>query len=294
MSTIDRYHAVLYNGHRMPLMSVGTYKINSKEETFSVVDNALRLGYRSFDTARVYNNEQHLGPALTHLLAKHHLTREDVFITSKLGPNDQGKEASRQAILKSLSLLHTSYIDLYLIHWPGAHGLKVDSDVNAVLRRESWEVMQEFCRQGVLKSIGVSNYTQQHLAQLLQHSTIKPALLQTECHPHLPQNSLRSYCTNNNILFQAYSSLGTTTQHNQLLRDERVVDVAGKCAKSPAQVLLKWALQLNMGVIPKSTNPVHMQENIESFEFELSEGDMKDLSTINNNTHYCWDPSSVV
>ncbi|XP_042370499.1 uncharacterized oxidoreductase YtbE-like, partial [Plectropomus leopardus] len=158
---------LLNNGVQMPILGLGTYRLVGSGNIYQAVDAALAAGYRSFDSAAVYRNEADLGRALKELLPKHGLTREDVFITSKLGPKDQGERAM-EGVLHSLSQLDLGYIDLYLIHWPGTQGLVVADQHNPGNRAQSWATLEELHAQGKLKAIGVSNYTPAHMRELMQ------------------------------------------------------------------------------------------------------------------------------
>ncbi|XP_053198900.1 glyoxal reductase-like [Scomber japonicus] len=280
---------LLNTGVQMPLLGLGTYKLRGSEDVYRAVDAALASGYRAFDSAAVYRNEAELGRALRELLPKHGLTREDVFITSKLGPKDQGEKAM-QGALHSLSQLDLGYIDLYLIHWPGTQGLVVADQRNPVNRAQSWVALEELHAQGKLKAIGVSNYTPAHMRELMQSCKVPPAVLQVEFHPQMCQAELRSVCKEFGVCFQAYSSLGI----GNLLTDPVVMEVAKNCERTPAQVLLRWAVQQGVPVLPKSSHPDRIKDNARLFDFTLSDTDMNRLSALDCVHKYCWDPSEVV
>lgn len=284
----------LYNGALMPLLGLGTYQLVGKQIVANTVNAALTAGYRLIDTASVYRNETDIGSAITGLVGSHQLSRSDIFITSKLGPKDHGSGKCHEACLRSLQALGVESIDLYLIHWPGVQGLKPNDERNKELRRQSWSDLEKLYEQGVIKSIGVSNYTRDHLEELLQYCRFKPAVLQMEFHPHLVSTCLVEFCRQNDICVQAYSSLGTSSVDNKLLTDPVVTEVASECGRSNAQVLLRWSVQQHIGVLPKSVNPKHIEENAQIFDFQLSADHMSRLGGINHNVHYCWDPSSVL
>ncbi|CAG05741.1 unnamed protein product [Tetraodon nigroviridis] len=252
------------------------------------VDAALAAGYRAFDSAAVYRNESDLGQALKELLPKYGLTREDVFITSKLGPKHQG-EGAKEAALRSLAQLGVDYLDLYLIHWPGTQNRPVSDQRNPGNRARSWAALEELHAQGKLRAIGVSNYTPAHMRELMQNCKVPPALLQVEFHPQLCQTELRRVCQEYGVCFQAYSSLG----RGDLLNDPVVLEVARNCERPPAQVLLRWAVQQGVPVLPKSSNPDRIRGNMEIFDFDISVPDMEKLSALDCNHRYCWDPSEV-
>ncbi|XP_015229312.1 PREDICTED: uncharacterized oxidoreductase MSMEG_2408/MSMEI_2347-like [Cyprinodon variegatus] len=278
----------LNTGLQMPVLGLGTYKLCDPEDVHRAVDAALSAGYRAFDSAAVYRNEADLGKALRELLPKYGLTRKDVFITSKLGPKDQGEKAMEGA-LHSLSQLDLEYIDLYLIHWPGTQGLAVADERNPGNRAQSWASLEELHGQGKLRAIGVSNYTPAHMRELMQSCKVPPAVLQVEFHPRLCQPELRSLCKESGVCFQAYSSLGK----GELLTDPVVLEVAENCKRTPAQVLLRWAVQQGIPVLPKSSNPDRILQNAEVFDFSLSDTDISRLSALDCGHRFCWDPSGV-
>lgn len=283
----------LLSGHQMPLVGLGTFKITGYENVFKAIEAALACGYRSFDTASVYRNEIDIGRAFKELLPKFSLQRQDIFITSKLGPAEQGLTNAPKALQGSLQRLDCEYLDLYLIHWPGAHKLKPEDKMHKGLRAESWAEMEKAYKKGEVKSLGVSNYLPSHLEELLSTCQIKPSVLQIEYHPHLIQADIKSLCDNHQIHLQAYSSLGTSSPDNALIKDPKVQEISQNIHKSPAQVLLRWAVQQNIGVLPKSTNPAHIAENIDIFSFSLSEDHMAALCQLDHKVHYCWNPAQV-
>lgn len=274
----------------MPILGLGTYMLCSADEVRQAVDAALAAGYRAFDSAAVYQNEVELGQALKELLPKYGLTREDVFITSKLGPKDQGEKAM-EAALHSLSQLDLGYIDLYLIHWPGTQGRVVTDQRNPENRAQSWATLEELHAQGKLKAIGVSNYTPGHMKELMQSCKVPPAVLQVEFHPQLCQTELRRVCEEQGVCFQAYSSLGK----GELVNNPVVMEVAKGCGRTPAQVLLRWAVQQGVPVLPKSSKPDRIKANVQVFDFTLSDTDMGRLSALDCGQKWDpWDPSDVV
>lgn len=282
----------LNNGVQIPAIGLGTFQMRSVPEDDVIhrtIDHALQFGYRLIDTAAVYGNEADIGRSLKELLPKYGLSRKDIFITSKLSPRDHGFDSAEKACMKSLESLDCEYLDLYLIHWPGVQKLKREDPKNAELRRKSWQALEKLYKGGLLRSIGVSNYTIDHLDELLQFATVVPAVLQVEFHPKLYQKKLYEYCKSKGIWLQAYTSLG----QGRLLDEEAVRSIAAQYNKSTAQVLLKWALQHGVGIIPKSVRAQHIQDNISVTEFELSVDDMETLDKMNTDTHFCWDPTGV-
>ncbi|XP_050418734.1 glyoxal reductase isoform X1 [Patella vulgata] len=285
---------ILNNGVKMPIIGLGTFKIKGSELVKTSLESAVAAGYRAIDTAGVYKNEVDIGRSINDILPQHGLTRSDIFITSKLGPKDHGKEKCRAACLKSIADLQCEYLDLYLIHWPGGQGLQPSDIKHKQLRQGSWQAMEDLYEEGKIRAIGVSNYLQRHLEELLEYCRVRPVVLQVEYHPHLVQHQLVEFCKKNKITFQAYSSLGTSDTENKLLKDEVVNRIAKSLSKTSAQILLRWAVQQNIGVIPKSTNINHLQENIDIFSFSLSDDDMKSLTSLNQSQHYCWNPECVL
>ncbi|KAM4017183.1 putative oxidoreductase YtbE isoform 2-T2 [Anomaloglossus baeobatrachus] len=272
----------------MPLLGLGTFRLRGLENLLLAVDAALECGYRSFDTAAVYRNEADLGHALRQLLPKYGLARSDIFITSKLSPADLGQGA-RDACLKSLAELGVEYLDLYLVHWPGKQGLRSDDARNQAAREESWKALEGLYQTGTIKALGVSNYTEAHLAQLIGSCSVPPAVLQVECHPRLPQTALLNWCNKNGVHLQAYSSLGC----GDLLGDVEVCKVANMHGRTPSQVLLRWALQQGVGVIPKASAPTRIKENIKVWDFQLRKEEAELLEGGGSEKRYCWDPTGV-
>ncbi|XP_061180370.1 glyoxal reductase-like [Saccostrea echinata] len=287
-------NVTLRNGNCMPFVGLGTFKIRGKEDVYRTLKAALETGYRSVDTAAVYRNEAEIGQSLHELLPTNQLKRSDIFITSKLGPKDQGEGTCYSACLKSLSSLGCQYLDLYLIHWPGTQGKKPDDSGQCELRLGSWKDLIQLQKEGKVKNIGVSNFLKHHIQELYDKTGVYPEVLQTEHHPHLVQTDLIQFCKETGIFYQAYSSLGTTTQDNQILTDPVVLEVSRKLKKSVSQILLRWAVQQGIGVLPKSCNPKHIQENIDVFSFQIPEEDMHSLNSLNRGRHYCWNPKDIV
>ncbi|KAI5096754.1 hypothetical protein C0J45_13648 [Silurus meridionalis] len=279
----------LNSGTQLPLLGLGTYKLHTYEELYKSVSAALDAGYRAFDTAAAYGNEGYLGQVIRELLPKHGLARSDVFLISKLGPESHGPRA-KEGCLRSLQQLGCEYIDLYLVHWPGVVGLDPADPLHARYRLQSWSVLEELYDSKKFKAIGVSNYTTRHLLELLESCRVPPAVLQMECHPKLVQKQLRDICKEAGIHFQAYSSLGK----GALLKDPEVKDVAESCGRTPAQVLLRWAVQQDISVLPRSSQPLLVQQNSKIFDFELSENEMLRLCALNCGTRYCTRDSTSI
>lgn len=273
----------LNNGNYLPAVGFGTWLIKGDEKTLKVMDMALEAGYRLFDTAAMYGNEDEIGKALKKLLPKHNLSRNDVFITTKLYPSDQGEKAF-EAIKTSLKKLDCDYIDLYLIHWPGTYGVSSRSKENAILRDISWQQMVRAVNLGLIKNIGVSNYTVNHLKELLSNNHgIKPVVNQVEWHPFCHQKNLYDFCKKENIQLQAYQSLGGEG-NGDLLGNKVIKGIANKLGKNPGQILLRWSVQQNVAVIPKSQTRDRIISNME-LDFTIPDDLMNTLSTMKQNKY---------
>ncbi|CAH0720026.1 unnamed protein product, partial [Brenthis ino] len=285
---------VFRNGVKMPAVGLGTYRVRDNEVLHRAIDYALGAGYRLFDTAAVYHNEKFLGNALRQLLPKHGLVREDVFITTKLSPSDLGGEFVQNAFETSLQNLGFDYIDLYLIHFPGAARINAQNPRNAALRVETWDAFTKLYEQGKVKAIGVSNFTVKHLSQLAEGSNVLPMVNQVEWHPHYYQTDLLNYCESNNIRLQAYCSFGgLAISNNSLVDDPIIKDISRTYQVTPAQVLLAWAIQKGVAVIPKSTNEHRIKENIQ-INFRLSQNDLSLINSLGSiNCKYAWDPNPI-
>ncbi|CAH0578181.1 unnamed protein product [Chrysodeixis includens] len=287
----------LNNGLSMPSVGLGTYRVRSPEVIMKMVDEALSAGYRLFDTAAVYRNEGHLQKAFTTLLPKHGLDRDDIFITTKLSPADHGSpDAVKKAYNQSLHNLGIDYADLYLIHFPKAPKYTNDDKRNTELRHSTWSGMVELYDNGLVNSIGVSNFTVDHLTQLMKvNHRVVPTVNQVEWHPFYYQTELLEFCKKNDIVLQAYCSLGGASMNSdELLNHPCVTKIARKLEVSNAQVLLGWALQQDIAIIPKSTTPEHIRQNI-ALNFTISSEDMLILNDLGSQKiKYAWDPSGVV
>jgi len=282
-------YTVLNTGYKMPLLGLGTFQIKSQADVELSVTCALDSGYKLIDTAAVYKNEVAIGACLPKILQEYGMSREDIFITTKLGPQHLGGDAVK-GLNESLKNLGVTYVDLYLIHWPGRQGLKQESEENKVLRKEAWLALNEvYQASSKIRSLGVSNYTLQHLKEMESYSKIVPAVVQNEFHPDFQEVHVREYCQMKKIHFQAYSSLGQA----KLLCDQRFETTALNHGKSVPQILLRWALQNGCGVIPKSSNPVHIKENINIADFCLSYGEMSAISNCSKNVKFAWNPKGV-
>lgn len=254
----------------MPLLGFGTWKLVG-DEAYEAVTTALQAGYRHIDTAMIYRNEKEVGRAIK----DSGIAREDLFVTTKLWNDDHNKVA--EAMDSSLQKLGLQYVDLYLMHWPEE------------TRLQAYKDMEKLLEAGKTKAIGVSNFTIRHLDELLSSTSIVPAVNQVEFNPFLNQQELVRYCQEKDIVFEAYCPLARA----RYLNDERLVKLAGKYQKTPAQILLRWSVQQNIVVIPKSSNEGRIKENLNIFDFELHDTDMQEMNTWNENARYCSDPTDM-
>ncbi|CAG8464947.1 27173_t:CDS:2 [Gigaspora margarita] len=295
MNSIPKF--VLNNGITIPSLGLGTYRIIDPETVEFVIKNAISSGYRLIDSAIGYRNEETIGKVVNELIkdTSMNLKREDFFITSKLPPKDQGYENCRQAFLSSLQRFNMDYFDLFLIHWPGTQKLKPSDPKHAINRKASYKALEELYTSGKIRAIGVSNYTHRHLTDLLSYCTIIPAVLQVELHPLYYQKELIDLCKEHKIQVQAYSSLGEGKLVNGEIEIPVIKDIAKKNNVSVAQILLRWGYQHGFIVIPKSVKAERIKENLNIFEFELSNEDMEALDSLGKSqtTKFCWDPTDI-
>jgi diketogulonate reductase-like aldo/keto reductase len=264
----------LNNGIEMPVFGLGTYQAGRGEETRNAVGVALNTGYRLLDTASIYGNERDVGIAVR----ESGIPREDIFVTTKLWNSDHGYEPALSACEASLKRMGLSYVDLYLIHWP-VRGL----------RKESWKALEVLLEKGKCRAIGVSNYMERHLIELLGDSSVVPAVNQVEFHPYLYLKELSEFCMSRGIFLEAYSPL---TQ-GEMLDDPKLVELASRYSKTTAQILIRWSLQRGAVVIPKSSRKKRIIENANVFDFSISDGDMRILDSFDKNMHTSWDPSRI-
>ncbi|MAW92950.1 MAG: aldo/keto reductase [Euryarchaeota archaeon] len=267
----DQLYKTMNDGHKIPVVGLGTWKSEPGDSTYNAVLASINAGYRHIDTARAYDNESDVGRAVNDA----EVPRDDLFITTKLWNKDQGYQTALEACEKSLARLDCDYIDLYLIHWP----LKE-------LRNDSWRAFIELQEKGLCKSIGVSNFTIDNLKELEAKYGILPAINQVEFHPYHYQKELLEYCNFKNIIIEAYSPL----VHAKRMDEPRLVAISDELSKTPAQVLIRWAMQRGMVVLPKSVNQNRIIENFAVFDFEISDSLMKRLDDLDERFVTCWDP----
>jgi len=272
----------LNNGHTIPSIGFGTWKCNGNEAV-NAVQNALDAGYRHIDTAAMYQNEQEIGLAIEQTA----IARGELFITSKLKPQQRGYKTSLKAFEKTITDLEVSYLDLYLIHWPAnAKGYDNWKKVNS----DTWKAFEELQQQGKIKSIGVSNFLPHHLDALMETATVTPAVNQIEYHPGYMQADVVAYCYAKNILIEAWSPLG----RGAVLQNEIITSIARKYQKSPAQICIKWCLQNGTLPLPKSVTPARIKTNIDVFDFTLEEADMNAINELPQTGYSGLHPDEIV
>ena len=269
----------LNNGVEIPYLGVGVFQVKDGDEAVNAVCWAIEAGYRHIDTAPAYRNEKSVGQAIH----QSGIDRKELFVTTKLAIDDMRQGTQMKGFERSLSLLQLDYVDLYLIHWPMTGK-----------NRDSWGIMEEICKSGRARAIGVSNFVGFHLDKLLEDAKIVPAVNQIELHPHFSQQLLAAYCEKLGIAVEAWSPLGGTG--GNLLDDPVLKKIAEKYKKSVAQVVLRWELQSGIITIPKSTHQTRIKDNTELYDFELSAADMKainDMDKAPKPLGMGWDPNKI-
>ena len=264
----EQTRLTLNDGNTIPQFGFGTYMIEGDGETEKDCSEALSLGYRHIDTAHAYQNERGVGEAVR----KSGIPREDVWVTSKLWPSEYGEGVTSEAIDKMLDRLGTGYIDLLLLHQQFGDYMG------------AWKDMERTVKDGRVRSIGLSNFESDRLEQVLGAAEIKPSILQVECHPYYPQRELRKRIAPYGTVIECWYPLGHGDKG--LLGDPTIVALAEKYGKSPAQIILRWDIQEGNIVIPKTLNTEHMAQNIDLFDFELTEGDMESIANMDSGTRY--------
>jgi len=263
----------LRNGKKIPPIGLGTYSL--KGETLRVImSEALAMGYRLFDSATFYENEAEMGEIL-HTSA---IPREDIFIVSKVWNTDQGYETTLKSVESSLRRLQTDYIDLYLIHWPVP-----------VIRQETWRALQHLYKEGKLQAIGVCNYYIPHLEEMMRTADIPPMVNQIELSPYLYLPEVLEFCAQFGIVIQAYAPL----TNGYKLHDPKLLQIAQRYEKTPAQILLRWSLQHGAIPIPKSAHVDRIRQNFDVFNFSLTKDDMALLDSFHIDLHTDWNPTDV-
>jgi diketogulonate reductase-like aldo/keto reductase len=268
---VTRAAVPLPGGGSIPQVGLGVWQTPRGEVTRQAVETALRLGYRHVDTARIYGNERDVGAAVR----ASGLPRAQVFVTTKLWNDDQGYDRALRAFDASLERLGLDYVDLYLLHWP-VPGKRLDS----------WRALERLHEEKRARAIGVSNFLTRHLDELLAHARVAPAVDQIEVHPFLQQRDTRAACARHGIVVEAYSPL----THGLRLDHPVVTAAAARIGRTPAQVLLRWAIQHGMVVLPKSAREARIRENAAIYDFSLDAEAMRALDACDEGLATGWDP----
>jgi diketogulonate reductase-like aldo/keto reductase len=263
----------LHNGVEMPRFGLGVYKMTDREEAIQAMTTAIDTGYIAIDTASLYNNEVEVGEAVK----ASNVRREDLFITSKVWNADQGYDETLRAFDTSLKKLDMDYLDLYLTHWavPGKF-------------KDTYRAIERLYDEKLLRATGVSNHQIHHLEEIFATANVKPMVNQIEVHPYLTQVEVRDFCTANNIAVTAWSPLA----RGKIIDDATITSIGQKYGKSPAQVVIRWHLQLGNIVIPKSVTPSRIKANAQVFDFELTNEDMQLISALNKDERTGADPDN--
>jgi diketogulonate reductase-like aldo/keto reductase len=264
----------LPDGNKIPQIGLGLWKVKDQAEFNTAFEAGIAAGYRHFDSAQAYDNEQFLGEAWRDSGFK----RDELFLTTKIAVQNFGYKKALSSFDESLERLQTEYVDLLLLHFPVT-----------LLRKKAWLALEEIHASGRAKSIGVSNYTVRHLEEMKSYAKVTPAVNQVELHVFLQQPELIDYCRQHDIVVEAYSPLA----HGQAMDNPEISHIAEKHGKSYAQIMLRWLLEQGLVILPKSVTPKRIRENIDIFDFELDEQDLQTLKELDRDLRTCWSPVHV-
>ncbi len=289
------------NNDKMPILGLGTWK-SAKGEVYQVIRKAIEIGYRHFDCAFIYGNENEIGQAISDAIKNNELARNDLWITSKLWNNRHKKDVIQSSIEISLTNLNLDYLDLYLIHWPVALKYEVNYpqngsemvSLNEIPLSETWQEMISLKNKNLTKHIGVSNFSIKKINQITEDTGVLPAVLQLEMHPFLQQKQLLNFANEKGIFLTAFCPLGSADRpanrisegEPKLFENQIIAKIAAETGFSPAQIMLAWAVNRGTSVIPKSVNPQRLKENLLAADIELSCGDMQKLDELDLNYRY--------
>lgn len=273
---------LLHNGNSIPCIGYGTYK-TTEEEVYDAVLAAVEAGYRHIDTAAYYKNEAGVGRAVRNC----GVSREELFVTSKVWNTDRGYENTKKAFADSMERLGMEYLDLYLIHWPANR--KQFGEKAEIINAETWKALEELYAEGKVRAIGLSNFLPHHIGELMKTAEVKPMVDQIEFHPGWAQLEVSEYCQRNGIVVEAWSPLG----RRGALESGALQNIGAKYGKSAAQVCVRWVLQHDILPLPKSVNPGRMAENADVFDFALTKEEMEVINKLENLGGQCARPDEV-
>lgn len=274
MTDIQSNYLTLADGQKMPQQGFGVYKLTDSATFTQTIKDAYEDGYRLFDTAQMYGNEADLGTALKSL----NVDRDDYFITTKVAEKNQGYQSAIDSVKVSLRKLQLDYVNLLLVHWP----------INGHFF-ETWQAFEDMKKEGLTKSIGVSNYGMVHLQYLATQAHEMPVVDQLECHPWLSEKPMIDFNNKHHIVTQAWAPLG----RGRIFEEPIIKSLAEKYSKSPAQIILRWHLQNGLSFIPKSAHAARIKQNADIYDFQLTSDDMKQMNSINKNVRISQEPELV-
>lgn len=274
MTDIQSNYLTLADGQKMPQQGFGVYKLTDSATFTQTIKDAYEDGYRLFDTAQMYGNEDDLGTALKSL----NVDRDDYFITTKVAEKNQGYQSAIDSVKESLRKLQLDYVNLLLVHWP----------INGHFF-ETWQAFEDMKKEGLTKSIGVSNYGMVHLQYLATQAHEMPVVDQLECHPWLSEKPMIDFNNKHHIVTQAWAPLG----RGRIFEEPIIKSLAEKYSKSPAQIILRWHLQNGLSFIPKSAHAARIKQNADIYDFQLTSDDMKQMNSINKNVRISQEPELV-